>query len=86
MKPLHLIKSLFDLGAPFFANSFQDDFVPEVNNESTIQNGSNDIAGNPIDLNKYPPNCVILDNWIFENFMLADEPLQRLYKSLKLVY
>ena len=62
MKPLHLIKSLFDLGAPFFANSFQDDFVPEVNNESTIQNGSNDIAGNPIDLNKYPPNCVILDN------------------------
>ena len=23
--------------------------------------------------NKNPPNCTILDNWVFENFVLADE-------------
>ena len=24
-----------------------------------------------------PPNCTILDNWIFENFILADEPFAK---------
>ena len=33
-----------------------------------------------------PPGFIILDNWVFENFVLADEPFAKLYKFLKLVY
>ena len=27
--------------------------------------------------NKNPPECIILDNWVFENFILADEPFAK---------
>ena len=33
-----------------------------------------------------PPDCIILDNRVFENFVLADDHLQKLYKVSKLVY
>ena len=26
---------------------------------------------------KIPPNCIILDNWVFENFILANELLAK---------
>ena len=27
--------------------------------------------------NKNPPECIILDNWVFETFILADEPFAK---------
>ena len=30
---------------------------------------------------KTPPDCIILDNWVFENFMLADEPFAKPLKK-----
>ena len=27
---------------------------------------------------KNPPDCIILDNWVFENFILADEPFAKI--------
>ena len=33
-----------------------------------------------------PPNCTILRQLRFENFILADETLQKVYEFLKLVY
>ena len=36
---------------------------------------------------RIPPDCIILDIWVFENFILADKPFaKKLYISLKLVY
>ena len=38
-----------------------------------------DITGNPVfsngpnNLPKNPPDCIILDNWVFDNLILADE-------------
>ena len=45
---------------------------------------SNDLKSLP----KNPPNCTILDSWIFENFILADERFAKALRieSLKLVY
>ena len=31
----------------------------------------------PRSLPRNPPNCTILDNWVFENFILADEPFAK---------
>ena len=50
------------------------------------------IKGNPVSSNspkrlpKNPPYCTILCNWVFDNFILAEEYLKKLYKSLKLTY
>ena len=30
-----------------------------------------------------PPDCIILDNWFFENFILADEPFVKALKILE---
>ena len=41
------------------------------------------IKGKPVfsdgarSLPRNPPNCIILDNWVFENFILADESLEK---------
>ena len=32
---------------------------------------------------RIPPNCIILDNWVFENFILAHEPFAKSLRSLK---
>ena len=53
------------------------------------------IKGNPVfsngpkSLPKNPPDCPILCNWVFDNFILAEELFANyylLYKALKLVY
>ena len=35
---------------------------------------------------KNPPDCIILDKWVFENFILADETFAKTLWILKLVY
>ena len=53
------------------------------------------IKGNPVysngpkNLPKNPPDCPTLCNWVFDNFILAEELFANyylLYKALKLVY
>ena len=34
-------------------------------------------------LPKNPPNCPILCNWVFDSFILADEPFAKVLRSLK---
>ena len=47
----------------------------------------NPIFGNcPKSVPKNHPDCLILWNWIFDNFILVDEHLQKLYEASKLVY
>ena len=47
------------------------------------------IKGNPLfsntpkGLNKNPPDCAILENWVFENFILADETFKKALRSLE---
>ena len=52
------------------------------------------IKGNPVfsngpkSLTKNPPDCIILYNWVFESFILADEPFAkalRIFKTYVLV-
>ena len=51
-----------------------------------------DIKGNPvfsngpINLLKNPPDCIILDKWVFDNLISANELFARLFEDLKLVY
>ena len=40
----------------------------------------------PKSLPKNPPDCPILCNWAFDNFILAEEPLQKLYEASELLY
>ena len=32
--------------------------------------------------NRNPHNCIILNNWVFENFILADKPFAKAEQSL----
>ena len=32
---------------------------------------------------KNPPDCPVLCNWVFDNFILADEPFAKAFQSLK---
>ena len=32
---------------------------------------------------KNPPNCIVLDNWVFENFILADEPFAKVLRMFE---
>ena len=49
------------------------------------------IKGNPVfsngpkSLPKSPPDCLVLCNWVFDNFVLANEPFQKFYEALKFV-
>ena len=40
----------------------------------------------PSNLPINPPDCIILDNWVFDNLISAEKWLQKLYEDLKLVY
>ena len=40
----------------------------------------------PDDENRHPPKRIILDNWVFESFKLADELFAKALQVLKLVY
>ena len=35
------------------------------------------------DLPKNPPNCPIFSNWVFDNFILADEPFAKALGNLE---
>ena len=37
-------------------------------------------SNGPGNLLRNPPNCNILDSWVFENFILADEPFARAFQ------
>ena len=58
--------------------------------KTLLANGLNTfpITGKPVfsnsrrSLPKSPPKCIILDNWVFENFILADEPFT---KALRII-
>ena len=37
----------------------------------------------PKSLPKNPPDCPVLGNWVFDNFILADEPFEKAFRSLE---
>ena len=41
------------------------------------------ISNDPKSPPKYPPDCPLLRNWVFDNFILADEPFAKALQSLK---
>ena len=48
------------------------------NDLSTFRIKSNPVFSNgPRSLTLNPPKCTILDSWVFENFILADEPFAK---------
>ena len=47
--------------------------------QSSFSNGCKRLPENP-------PDCPILCSLVFDNFILADEPLEKHYEDLKLVY
>ena len=61
------------LGSLLF-NSFANEFFTEFADDIISLIGEPNILGGP-KIN--PPNHTILDNWVFENFILADEPFAK---------
>ena len=41
------------------------------------------MGNGPKSLSKNPPDCPILWNWVFDNFILADEPFAKAFQSLE---
>ena len=48
--------------------------------------GSRVCNNGPRSLPRNPPECIILDNWVFDNLISVDNYLQKLYEDLQLVY
>ena len=40
----------------------------------------------PPKIGQNPPNCIILDSWTFDNFILADKLFGKALETSKLVY
>ena len=38
-------------------------------------------SNGPKSLPRNPPDCAIFDNWVFDNFLLADEPFAKTWQS-----
>ena len=38
----------------------------------------------PIKWARLPPDCILLDNWVFEHFILVDEPFAKALRSLEM--
>ena len=54
---------------------------------STFPIKSHPIFSNgPKSLLKNPPHCPILCNWVFDDFVLADEPFPKALEALKIMY
>ena len=49
-------------------------------------NGNPVFSNGPSNLPKNLPDCIVFDNCIFDNLILVDELLQKIYEDLKLVY
>ena len=54
-------------------------FIPYSNKGNAV------FSNGPKSLPKNPPDCLILCNWVFDNFVLADELLTKT-KTSKLLY
>ena len=52
-------------------------------NYQFVINGNPVFSNNPKSLPKKPPNCFILCNWVFDNFILVDEPFAKALRSLE---
>ena len=50
---------------------------------TSIFASSNAIRAVILNVGKNPPNCTILDSWVFENFILVDEPFSKVLRSLE---
>ena len=51
---------------------------------STFPIKDNPVFSNgPKSLPKNPPDCSILCNWVFDNFILADEPFTKAWQSFE---
>ena len=58
-----------------------------ANGLSTIPFRAKPVFSNGLkSLPKIPPDCPILCNWVFDNFILADEPFAKALQASKLVY
>ena len=66
-----------------FFNSFANEFFIEFTDNIISLSGDLNILVRP---NRNRPNCTILGNRIFENFISADESFAKLYEFVKLVY
>ena len=48
------------------------------------------IKGNPVlnngpkSISKNPPDCTILCNWVFDNFILAEEPFAKVLRNIEI--
>ena len=49
-------------------------------------NGNPLFSNGPSNLPKMSPDCIILDNWVFDNSISADKWFAKAYEDLKLVY
>ena len=58
----------------FLALVFFDSFAIEFTNDITPLVGRLNISGKS---SIHPPNCTILDNWVFENLILVDKPFAK---------
>ena len=65
--------------------------------DAVNRNGTNGLStfpikGNPVfsnghdSLPKNPPDCLTLCNWVFGNFTIAENYLQKLYEALKVAH
>ena len=50
---------------------------------TSIFASSNAIKAVILNVGKNPPDCAILDSWVFENFILVDEPFSKVRRSLE---
>ena len=67
--------SLFNFSVPVIFNSFANELM--LTNDVIFLIG---VIGRPkisSETNRNYPNCIILENWIFEDIVLADEPFAK---------
>ena len=67
--------SLFNFSVPVIFNSFANELM--LTNDVIFLIG---VIGRPkisSETNRNYPNCIILENWIFEDILLADEPFAK---------
>ena len=48
-----------------------------------FMNGKAVFTNDPKSLPKNPPSCTFLDSWVFDNFILVDEPFAKTLRSLE---
>ena len=77
--------SFLDIGA-LFSNSFINE--SDIDLTDDFNSGfANDAMGHIIcnisRRSKNPPNCTILDSWVFENLILLDEAFTKALRMLK---